>query len=177
MALSVQLASQAGEERARRVVQLATDPPPLLVLDLHQASRELVEHEFGGTSLGQVAGHLGKPAELAVVVAQRRDDDVGPEACPILPYSPALFLHAPVSLGLLEKLRRMSFRGVLASVERGHVLADDFVGLVPLDAFGSFIPACDLAGRVEHEDRIVLHATHQESEVGLGECNRAGLHL
>jgi len=45
------------------------------------------------------------------------------------------------------------------------VLADDLFGVIPLDAFGAAVPSRDSSLRIEHEDRVVGDALHQQLEL------------
>ena len=53
---------------------------------------------------------------------------------------------------------------VAGRVKRGQVFAEDFFGLVALDQLGSGVPADDVAGGIEHVQRVVLGAFHQPNE-------------
>ena len=47
---------------------------------------------------------------------------------------------------------------ILERIEAREVLADNFVGAIPLDALRTNVPRRDMSARIEHEDRVVAHA-------------------
>ena len=59
--------------------------------------REIGEPVLGALALGEIAGDLAEAAQRPRVVAQRGDDDVGPETRPVLAQAPAFVFEA--SLG------------------------------------------------------------------------------
>src|ERR1019366_2766976 len=91
-----------------------------------------VQGVLGHTTLGQVAGDLGEASDRAARVAQRGDDDIRPEASPVLAHAPALVLDAPVAANRFEDLVGPAGGAVLRRVEDREVLADDLVRLVAL---------------------------------------------
>jgi hypothetical protein len=42
------------------------------------------------------------------------------------------------------------------------MFADDFRRRVPLETLGSCIPCCDMPGRVQHEDSVILDRRYQQ---------------
>ena len=105
-----------------------------------------------------------KPTKSPGLVVQGRDDDVGPKLRAVLADPPALVLEPAFGLGDLEFVGGPTPVDGLLRVEAGEVLADDLVGLVPLDALGPGVPRGDVALRVEQEDGVVLGPFHQEPE-------------
>ena len=107
-------------EHIDRVVGDALDQQAELLL---AAAQRLL----GLPSLGEIAGDLGEAGQLAGVIADGVDDDMGPEA--------ACRPCAPASLRLRTCLRwrrsaaraGQAGRAVLLGVEAGEVLADDLV--------------------------------------------------
>src|SRR5207248_10077934 len=82
----------------------------------------------------------------------------------VLADPPALDLAAP-PLGRLAQIRRGLPRSdVLGGVEAGELPAEDLLRRIPLDALRPGVPAHDPTRRVEPEDRVVLHALHQQAE-------------
>jgi len=114
--------------------------------------------------LGEVARHLGEPAQRAAVIVQGGDHDVGPEPAAVLAHPPALLLEAAVAARAAQFLIRPAARGDLGRIEHREVPADDFRGLVALGLPRAGVPADDMAAGVEHEDRVVLHAFYQQTE-------------
>src|SRR5436190_16988643 len=51
---------------------------------------------FRRASFREIARDLGEAEEFPVVVAERRDDDVGPKARSVFPNSPSFVLEAPI---------------------------------------------------------------------------------
>ena len=107
---------------------------------------------------------LAKPISSPSIVADRVDDDAGPEARAVLAHAPAFGLEPSLARGGLERAARHARCPVLLGVEAREMLADDLVGAVALDALGAGIPVRDLALRVEHVDRVVGDALHQQAE-------------
>ena len=68
-------------------------------------------------SLGQVARHLAETAQAACLVAERRDDHVGPEAGSVLADAPPLLLVPALALGDLELPIRLPVPGIVGRVE------------------------------------------------------------
>ena len=87
---------------------------------------------------------FAKPISCAGCVAQRRDDDVRPEARAVLADAPALVLEASVLRRLAQLELREMLGDVFGRVEDREVLADDLVGAVALDALGAGVPAQDV---------------------------------
>src|SRR6185369_14849666 len=46
--------------------------------------------------------------------------------------------------------------------ELREVMTDDLLRAIPVDALGAHVPGRDVSGRIEHEDRVVLHAVDQQ---------------
>src|SRR6185369_13971134 len=88
-------------------------------------------------------------------IAQGGDDDIGPEARPVAPKTPAFILEAASLTGDSELALQLAGSDILRRIKDGEMLADDFVGPVFLDALGAGIPAGDVAMHVEGEDRVV----------------------
>src|SRR5262249_19110238 len=54
-------------------------------------------------------------------------------------------------------------------VKNGEVLADDLVGLVPLDAHGADIPARNVAAGIKHENGVIARAFHHQAKAFLAQ--------
>ena len=119
---------------------------------------------FARLARREVARDLGEASELAGVVPQRRDDDLGPEARPVLADSPRFLLGAPVGGGARELGGGLAGRHVFREEEDRHVAAEDLVGRVSLQPLGSLVPADHLAVGIEHVDRVVGDPLDEQSE-------------
>src|SRR6185437_14170154 len=117
---------------------------------------------FGRTSRREVARDLGEAQNFAVVTAQRRDQDVGPEAGAILSDAPSLVLDAAIRDRGGEIALGQAVGDSLARIEDREVLADDLVRTIALEPLGAGVPAQDVAVRVERKDRVVEHAIDEE---------------
>ena len=92
---------------------------------------------------GQITGHFREATEMAPVVLEGRDDDVGPKAGAVLADPPALVLEAASRPGDFEFVLRPAPVDGFLRVELCEVLADDLLGPVPLDPLGPGIPGDD----------------------------------
>ena len=111
-----------------------------------------------------VARDLGEADELAVRAVDPVEHDARPEARAVLAHPPAFALELALAPGGFEHLLRQACLSVLLGVEAGEMLADDLVGLEALDARGAGVPACHMATRIQHVDRIVDDRLHEQPE-------------
>jgi hypothetical protein len=115
-------------------------------------------------SLRQVAGDLAEAPQHAVPIPQRGDDHVGPEPRAILAKPPP-FLLVPSRLGrYLQLPGGMAPLDIPGQVERREMLPDDLRRTIALDALRPQVPGEDIALWVEHEDRVIPHARHKQSQ-------------
>src|SRR5688500_5671545 len=135
-------------EHEHRIVGHALDQQPEALLAL--AHRLLVR-----PALGKVARDLREAEQLAVVVAQRGDHHVRPEARAVLAHAPALVLEAPFGHRGAQLVVGPALVHGVARIEGGKVPADDLARAVALDALGAGVPGHDVALAVEHEYRVV----------------------
>ncbi len=119
---------------------------------------------LGSTPLGQVARDLGEAAQRARRVADRVDDDMRPEARAVLAHAPGLRLEPTLGQRRGQGTGGQALGAILLAVEAREMAADDLAGFVALDALGAAVPAHHPALRIEHVDRIVAHALHQQPE-------------
>src|SRR6185295_16927466 len=112
--------------------------------------------------LGQVARDFRKSDQLLVATVERGDDDVRPEARPILLDAPALVLEASLRRSDSQLVRREIER--LRRIEPAEVLPDDLRSAVALDPLGPGVPGEDPALGIEHEDGIVPNALHEKAK-------------
>ena len=102
-------------------------PDRLHLLGLQQGLARAFELFLSIFPLGDVAGDLGVADQLASIVADRVDDDVGPETAAVLADAPAFFFEPALALGGLQRPLRLAGFPVFVRVEFREVLADDFV--------------------------------------------------
>src|SRR5438874_920326 len=115
----------------------------------------------------EVARHLREATQLARLVAERSDHDVGPEAAAVASQPPADVLVTSFAGGDDELPAGPAGAHVLFRIEDRDVAADDLLRRVALDALGAFVPRDHVAVRIEGEDGIVEHARDQQAEHGL----------
>ena len=87
----------------------------------------LLEFELGIAAFGNVAGDLGETDEFAVL-ADRVDDDAGPEERAVLSDTPAFLFIAAVFFRGAQGATGLSVGAVGFGVEAGEMLAEDFLG-------------------------------------------------
>src|SRR6185503_282487 len=103
----------------------------------------LLQRGLGVALLGDVAGDLGEADQLAGVVEDAVDHDVGPEQAAVLAHPPALGLVAADLRGGVERARRQPGGAVALGIEAREVLADDLLAGIALDAPRPGVPARD----------------------------------
>src|SRR5271170_53215 len=86
------------------------------------------------TTLGEITCDLAEAAQLALLVTQRGDHHVRPEARAVLAHPPTLILHPALRLGGRELPLGLAGFHVLRRVEDREMLADDLLGSISLDA-------------------------------------------
>jgi hypothetical protein len=157
---------QRRDDRRERVAQLVAEHREELVLD----AVGLLGGDAGGAlvlaalALGEVAGDLGEPDELAATVAHGGDHDVRPELAAVLADAPALVLEPAIAEGFLELVFALAGADVVLRIEHGEVTADDLVAGVALGALGAEVPGRHVSARVEQEDRVIADAGHEQAE-------------
>jgi hypothetical protein len=119
---------------------------------------------FLAPALGDVPGQHREAARRALFVPQMADQRAAPEPRPVLAHAQAVQLATALRRGLREQLPRHAGLTVFRGVEGGHRLAEDLVGGVPGGAGRARVPAGDVAFRIQHVDRVVPHALHQQLE-------------
>src|SRR5271165_5071859 len=106
----------------------------LLGARLHQADAHLVQLACYLDALGNVARDFGEADQLAAVILECVDHDVGQEAAAVLAHAPGFGLVPAIAGGDFERLLRHIRSTVLLDVKAREVLADDLFGAVALDA-------------------------------------------
>ena len=132
----------------------------------HQAEPLLAlsQRFFMGAALREVARDLGEADQLAGRIAHRGDDDVGPEQGAVLAHAPALVFERPGARCHLQFVRGQPAGQRLGRVEPGEMAADDLVGAIALEALRAGVPGENVPLGIEHEDRVVAHAVHEEAK-------------
>ena len=161
---------EAAEHRHQQIVEVVRDAAGELadrihLLRLEQRLAGLLEPLLRLAALGDVARDLGEADDLAAIVADGIDDDMRPEAAAVLAHAPAFLLEAALAPGGVERLLRLAVAAVLLGVELREVAADDLVRQVALDPLRAGIPVGHAAFGVEHVDRVVGDALHQQAEL------------
>ena len=110
-------------------------------------------------ALGQVARDLGVADQFSIAVVDAADHDVRPEAGAVLADPPAFVLDAAILLRTAEQPPRLAGRRVLRRVEHGEIAADRFVSAVALRPLGAEVPGGDGSFGIDHEDRVIRHAS------------------
>src|SRR6266403_3862883 len=127
----------------QRSAQLVAHRGEKLILELTGAFRFfLCVHKelFRPLLLGDVSRDFCETAQPPRPVAQGGNHHVGPEPRSVLAHAPAFVFEASSLFGKLQFMARPASFHILRWVEAGEVLADDFLRLVALDAFGPGIP-------------------------------------
>src|SRR6185312_8292128 len=102
--------------------------------------------------IGEIARDLGEADQFAMLVAERGDDDIRPEARAVLANAPALVLEASRSRGRCELELGKAFRVALGRIKNGEITANDLLRLVAFETLGADVPRGDVAVRIQHED-------------------------
>jgi hypothetical protein len=125
---------------------------------------------------GEVARDLGKADETALLIAQRRDHDIGPEARAVLAHAPALVLEPAFGRGHLELACGPVAPDVLGCVEGAEMLADDLLRAIALEPLGADVPGPDVPLGIEGEHRVVLRLLDEQTIDVLGKVGGVGGH-
>src|SRR5204863_9437236 len=115
-----------------------------------------------GAGLGHVPRDLGKAVEPPMVV-EGVHGSVGPEACPVLAYAPALVVGPPGAGRMSEDALRLASRKVLRRVEDRDVLPDHLAGAVALQPFCTLVPGQDVTIGPDQEDGVVEDRVDEEA--------------
>ena len=114
--------------------------------------------------LRDVTRHLREALEAPGVVTDGANDNVGPKSRSVFADAPALVLEAAGLPGVHELGGGLAAPDVFLGVEPRHVLADDLLGSIPFDPLGAGVPARHATLGIEHEERAVGHAGHEQAE-------------
>ncbi|MNS59449.1 hypothetical protein D3C72_924080 [compost metagenome] len=133
----------------------------LQLLCLEQLGAHRVQLQRRLATVGDVPGHLGQADDLALVIANHIQRGQRPELRAILAYAPAFILRHALLQRLAQQALRAAFGAILRGEEQREMLADHFIGTVPLDALRACVPRHHMAGRVEHVDGVIHHRLNQ----------------
>jgi hypothetical protein len=120
---------------------------------------------------------LAYPMNLPFRVGYGLDQSVGEEPGAVLAQAPAFVLEAAFRGGGLQRSARKAARAIFGRVEEREMLAQDFFLLVSCDASSARIPVRHLPICVEHVDRVVGHALHQQTKLLLTALQGIGCRL
>ena len=119
---------------------------------------------FGMAARGHVTRDLRESGHRPLVVAQRCDDGVRPEALTVFADAPPFIFDAAFARCGFELAPRL-FRGkVFRTVENGEMLADGLLFLVAHDPRGAAIPRANDALGIEQEDGVILDRIDENGE-------------
>ncbi len=158
---------EASHDRHQQIVEVVGDAAGQLadrfhLLRLEKLLAGLRQGLLGLQLFGDVAGDLGETQDRTVIAVDGVDDDMCPEPCAVLALSPAFLFEAAFASGGIEADLRFAALPILFGIELREVLADDLVGGISLDALGASIPIADIALRIEHVERVVRDALHEQ---------------
>src|SRR5438105_3099642 len=89
---------------------------------------------------------------------------MGPEFRAILPCPPALFLEAFLGDRHFQSILWLADLNVFRSIKDREMLANNVFLPIPANSLRSEVPTHDGTFCVEHENRVVLHALHQQAK-------------
>jgi hypothetical protein len=145
--------------RRQRVAQLVREHRQELA---HTAARTL--QLFQAAAVRHVPRDLCESDQLPAGAVHRGDDRIGPEQRAVLANAPALGFKAAVALRDPQFTGRFAVGLVLRGIEGTEVPPDDLGGRVALERMRPGVPAANGAIHVQHVDRVVAHAFHQQAE-------------
>ncbi len=156
----------------QKVVEVVGDPAGKLAEGLHllrldQLFLGLLQLQLRFPALGDVAGDLGVAQQPALGIADRVDQHAGPEHRAVLAHAPALGLVLAVGGGVVQRLHRQARPTVGVGIELGEMQTDDLVGGVALDPLGAGVPAGHHPVGIQHDQRAVVDAFHEDAELPL----------
>ena len=172
--LAHQIHPRVPKERLH--LQVGYFDPPFGIDHHHRVRRRFQQHLellLRFPHAGQIAGHLRVSAQLTRPAMNGPQMHIGQKSPPVLPHPPAFPIEAPV-LPRCPQHRFRHLRGsILVRKKDRKALAHYLLGRVPLQPLRPMIPAQNPSFRIQHVDRIVLHAVHKSAkslflEAGLG---------
>ncbi len=93
-----------------------------------------------------------------MLVTQRGDGDVRPQARAVLAHAPALFFEAALVGRDHEFVGALAGGSDLGRIKNREVLTQDVTGSVAIDALRTGVPSRHVARRIEDENRVILDA-------------------
>ena len=101
------------------------------------------------------------------LVADRLDDEAGPERGLVAPHLPAFGSVLALIGGDMQRARRLAALPLLLGVEAAEMLADDLVRRILVDPLRAGVPVGHAPVGIEHEDRVIGDALNQQPEAPL----------
>src|SRR5258708_39389596 len=147
------------------VVEIGGDTAGELADGLHLV--RVAELILDGTAIRQVACDLGKADQYSGFVVDRVDDHVCPKLAAVLTDTPAFCLVSSRGTRRFDAALRDTGSLVRSPIKAREVMADDVLGRVSLDPLRSGVPIGNDAVGIEHEDRVIGDALHEETEPAL----------
>ncbi|OIQ68130.1 hypothetical protein GALL_502800 [mine drainage metagenome] len=146
-------------------------------LGLKQGFAGLFKRQLRLLLFRNVTGDLAETDKRAKVVADRRQDRACPKQAAVLPDAPAFRFKPPLARGDFKRLARLVLTAVFFRVEQGKGLSNDLLPPVALDFLRTQIPVADPALLIQHKNRVVRDALHQQPELFLALPDRALCHF
>ena len=153
---------EISDDDGEKIIEVVSDAAGQLADPFHLLCLE--QPFFGGAALGQVSRDLGKADDSSLRVPDRIDNHASPEPRPILADPPAFRLILAGAGSRLQCLLWNLALPVLVGIELREVLTDDLVARVALDPLGPWIPVDHRALGVEHVNRVIRDAFHENPE-------------
>jgi hypothetical protein len=124
----------------------------------------------------KLAIDLGEAEETTVLIAQRIDDDVRPEARAVLAQAPRFGFEFPRRPGDFEVPAGLVVEPLLDRIEARVMMADDFVGCIALGLLRARVSGRDDAIDIEHVDGVAGDALHEPAVHQIGRMIQARRH-
>ena len=168
---------EAVRDHGQQIVEIVRDPAGQLadrlhLLGLREGGAGSLKLLLGLLLLGHVAGDLGEAEQLSVLVEDPVDHDAGPEPRPVLAQPPAFALEPPLARGGSDLAFGFASGAVFRGEKDREMPPDDFVRGIALDPLAAEVPVRDAAFRIEHVDRVIGDALHQDAKPFLALAQR-----
>ena len=117
------------------------------------------------SAFGDIPSDLCKSDQYSVLVLNRINHDMGQELRTVLAQTPALIFMTPLTDNCVKGALRHTVEGIFTLEKHGEMLADNLVGLVPLDTLRTRVPGGDNARAIQHIKGVVGHALDKQAEL------------